>query len=143
LITVSSAVLVGNVLYHSVNLAPLPAGLTANGCPNCPFLLAPSIVSGPANTSIDYKLIPATQYQYVLTNIIPNGASLSGVVVLSLKLNSSYASYFSASDLAQQVTWSVDLATVTKITPLASAAGEEDLIAEDAELKEVLRQLSK
>lgn len=110
-------VVFGNALYQNVLLAPLPTNLTANGCPFCPNLINATLVTAPAGSIIESNFIGGTQYQYVLTAIIPNTSISTGVIILNVRLNTTYSDYFSAADIAQQQTLTIDLATVPVITP--------------------------
>lgn len=111
----------GNALYQNVFVSPLPSALTANSCPSCPFLLNATLPNAPANSTIQSNFIPGTQYQYVLAVILPNTTSTqSGSLTFSVKINSTYSTYFSGADMAQEQFVTVNLATVQVITPQLS-----------------------
>jgi hypothetical protein len=111
-----------------VQVSPLPANFTANGCANCPYLLNASLASAPPGSSIQSNFIAGTQYQYVLTVIIPslNATNIpSGPVVLSVRLNSTFAAYFPAADLAQQQVLTINLTSVLVITPQTNSVVQQ------------------
>lgn len=112
LITVLQRVGIVNAVYQNVLLESLPTKLTADDCPNCKYLLNATLVSAPANTAIESKYIPRSQYQYVVTAITPNSLS-TGTLIFTLQLNSTYASDFSPADMAQKQTVVVDLSTIS------------------------------
>jgi hypothetical protein len=112
----------GNAIYQNILVSPLPANLTANGCPNCPFLLNATLLSAPLGSLLQLNFIPSTQYQYVLTAIIPNSTNIaSGIVVLDVSLNKTYSSYFSAADMAQHQTLTINLSTIAVLNATISS----------------------
>jgi cysteine-rich repeat protein len=111
-ITLLKNVIFGNALYQNVFLTPLPKNLTANGCPNCPNLINATLYSAPSGAIVNSNFIPNTEYNYVLTAIIPNATNLTGILVLGVSLNQNYSAYFSASEMSQIQFLTVNLSSV-------------------------------
>jgi hypothetical protein len=101
-----------NAVYQNVLVTSLPAAFTANGCPNCNYLLNATLVFAPPNTVIQANFMQGTQYQYVIAAITPNGSRYMGPLIFTLQINSSLAAYFSAADMAQQQTVAIDCSAI-------------------------------
>ena len=112
LISVLQRVGIVNAIYQNVMISYLPSALTANGCPNCRYILNATLVAAPTNSTIESNYILGTQYQYVVTAITPNTLS-TGTLTFTLQLNSTLSNFFSPADMAQKQTVVVDLSTVS------------------------------
>ena len=87
----------------------LPQSLTNNGCPLCSNILNISITNATIIPQITVSYITASQYKFVVRFMF--GVLITNqFFTFSVRINNSFNSYFSASDMQQVKIVSVNLA---------------------------------
>lgn len=87
----------------------LPQNLTNNGCPLCSNILNISITNATIIPQITVSYITASQYKFVVRFMF--GVLITNqFFTFTVRINNSFSSYFSASDMQQIKIVSIDLA---------------------------------
>ena len=120
-LTLRSYVVGNSVVYQGVALSLMPTAILADGCSICNQLFTVNVASSFAAVTTSIEYITSSQYWFLITFNFA-GASFIPSFQFTVQINPIYANYFSAVDMTQKLTSSINPQTIysAAVSPTAT-----------------------
>jgi len=107
-------VILQGVVYQGVSITYLPSALTAGGCANCDYILNVSVTKSQVIPIISVDYVSPTQYKFAIKF---DFGGLTGLFAFTftIRINNQFSPYFTAGDMQQVKTITIDPATLAKV----------------------------